>query len=176
MRRIIREFKKHSKGFSFRIGLLFLISILSGGISLVSPQISGRLVDVLVEVKLEREIYRYALIFLLISLLRMLLSFISERLFLFLNTRISYRLAEQVTSYLQDLPQGFFHRKNSVHLAKNIETDAWIVFESKLSYRHRPLYNGPFVKTTSAKNIVNGFGVAWPAGLPTPVAVVAVVL
>ena len=69
MQRIIYEFKKYSKGFTLRIGLLFSISLISGIISLVMPQISGRLVDALVEVKQERDIYRYAFIFLQISLL-----------------------------------------------------------------------------------------------------------
>lgn len=104
----------------FYITLCFIGSILSLGI----PYISGKFVDYLVISHDPDFILSYCLVFGSISLGSILLGFISNRVNVLLQTRLSYELNRDVIAHVQKLPLSFFYGKNLVYLTQRINSDA----------------------------------------------------
>lgn len=124
MKKIFSFFYNYLNGFRLILVLYIGLSIINSGISIILPQISGRLIDYLVDSTTSSLIIRFTLLFLGISIIKLIVEFLSDRICLILQTKISFKLNRHIISHIQRLPFSFFHHQDLTSLTKKVNVDS----------------------------------------------------
>lgn len=124
MNKIFAFFRHYLKGFRILLVAYIALSIINSGISLMLPQISGRLIDYLVDATTSYLVPRFAVLFLTISIFKLVVEFLSERIGLILQTKIGFRLNEHIISRIQRLPLSFFIHQDLTYMTKKVNVDS----------------------------------------------------
>jgi len=100
------------------------ISVVVSTSSLVSPYIIGDFIDQLIYTNGVDFIYRYFALFAGINLATLFLGYISGRLYVRLQTQLSFELNRDYIKKLQCAPIGFISKQDTVYINQRINNDA----------------------------------------------------
>lgn len=108
-----------------KIKLLFyyLISIFISLISLLSPKITGDFIDILVSGSKEK-LFIYIKIFLLINALSLFFSFVTNKLYIYIQAKSAYKLNKEAILHVWDISLLRSQVYDSVYLADRINNDS----------------------------------------------------
>lgn len=122
-----KEYLDEKRG---KLILYILICIFSSMITVVFPYISGSFIDQLVRAKDTSFLGRYVAIFVSFSIVGLLLGYVSNRLYMKLQTQIAFRLNVDAIKHVQNLSPGFMHGQDTAYFNQRINNDsnALIIF------------------------------------------------
>lgn len=110
--------------------LYILICIFSSMTTVVFPYISGSFIDQLVQATDTSFLGRYIAIFVSFSIVGLVLGYVSNRLYMKLQTQIAFRLNVDAIKHVQNLSPGFTQGQDTAYLNQRINNDsnALIIF------------------------------------------------
>lgn len=104
--------------------IYILLCIILGFFSLTTPYISGSFVDYLISGNNIHDLLRYCILYFSISLGSILLGYVSNRLYISLQTRMGFELNRDVISHIQRLPLSYIEAQDTAYLNQRINNDS----------------------------------------------------
>lgn len=118
---------KHYLGFLI---LYVFICISLSSLSILSPYITGDFIDNLIKANDIKFVYHYFIIFVSISILTLIIGYFSSRMYVKIQTKLSYSLNKDIIKHLHKVPLSFLQKFDSVYLNQrvNMDSNALITF------------------------------------------------
>ncbi|MFC3746436.1 ABC transporter ATP-binding protein [Paenibacillus sp. GCM10012306] len=101
-----------------------IITLIIGGISILSPYLIGNFIDALVSEEAMESVYRYCMFFAAITMAKLILGYVSSMMYVKMQVRIGYELNKNVLFHVQDMSLSFINRNNTAYLNQTINNDA----------------------------------------------------
>lgn len=124
MKDILLFCKKYMKMHSRQLLIYILLCIILGFFSLATPYISGNFVDYLISGNNVHDLLQYCILYFVISLGSIFLGYISNRLYISLQTRMGFELNRDVISHIQHLPLSYIETQDTAYLNQKINNDS----------------------------------------------------
>jgi len=119
MKDILLFCKKYMKLHRRQLCFYILLCIILGCFSLATPYVSGNFVDYLITGNSIGSLLQYCALYFSLSLGSVLLGYISNKLFISLQTRMGFELNRDVISHIQHLPLSFIESEDTAYLNQN---------------------------------------------------------
>lgn len=124
MKDILLFCKKYMKLHCRQLCFYILLCIILGCFSLATPYVSGNFVDYLITGNSIGSLLQYCALYLSLSLGSVLLGYISNKLFISLQTRMGFELNRDVISHIQHLPLSFIEAEDTAYLNQKANNDS----------------------------------------------------
>lgn len=124
MKDILLFCKKYMKLHSRQLFFYILLCIVLGCFSLATPYVSGNFVDYLITGNSIGNLLQYCALYLSLSLGSVVLGYISNKLFISLQTRMGFELNRDVISHIQHLPLSFIETADTSYLNQKANNDS----------------------------------------------------
>ena len=124
MKDILLFCKKYMKMHSKQLLIYILLCIILGFFSLATPYISGNFVDYLISGNNIYDLLQYCILYFAISLGSILLGYVSNRLYISLQTRMGFELNRDVISHIQHLPLSYIEAQDTAYLNQKVNNDS----------------------------------------------------
>lgn len=115
---------KYNMRYKLYWAIYLLICSISSIIGLLQPKLNGKFIDFLVVEKNKSKITIFVFIFLFLTFLGIIVSYISSKLSILLNSNISYDIYKATISHIHNSPFSFIYQKNSIYLNELISSEA----------------------------------------------------
>ena len=119
---------KFCKKFIFEYKGLFnvyiLLNIFIGILGIITPLLTGKIVDNLTYVKSKETLINYCILFGSISITNMLMGFLSSYIYIKLQTKSGYALNKYVINHLQNVSISHFSNTDTAYLNQRINNDS----------------------------------------------------
>lgn len=123
MKSIFNATYKYIKNY-FNLFLIYgFLSVLFGFVSLFAPYISGRFIDKLIVAEESTFIYKYVLVLSIIMLLSIVLGYIVNRIYVYIQARMCYEFNEDVIRKLHHTDLQRILSYDSAYLTQRINND-----------------------------------------------------
>lgn len=123
MRKINKYVFSYFFKYKIRLFLYFLIVFIVGCISVFTPYLTGKFIDILTYYKDFNKIVVYSFIFFIVTVLKMILDFFNQRLYINIQMKLSYDMICDLIRYFQKLPYLFTQRFESSYITQRINVD-----------------------------------------------------
>lgn len=124
MKDILLFCKKYMKLHRRQLCFYILLCIILGCFSLATPYVSGNFVDYLITGNSIGSLLQYCALYFSLSLGSVLLGYISNKLFISLQTRMGFELNRDVISHIQHLPLSFIESEDTAYLNQKANNDS----------------------------------------------------
>lgn len=114
---------KYFKKYKFYFFVFYFLIIISGGLKLLVPLLNGRIIDLIVATKVSI-LKRYILYFFIVNLLLILFNFISNRIYIVLQTNTAYDIISKILKHIQHLPLKLIETFDIGYLNQRINNDS----------------------------------------------------
>lgn len=121
--------------------------------SLATPYISGNFIDYLIRGDGARFLIRYCILYIIISIGSMTLGYISNQLYIKLQTRLGFELNRDILIHIQQLPISYIKDQDTAYLSQRINNDSNTVMTFCISVIQNIIIN--------AVTVVLSFGVVF---------------
>lgn len=141
MKKIFEYFLFNSKTQKKAIILFVFLSFLYSILSLLGPYISGTFIDALVEMKTYNELLVYCIIFSLISILGILLSYITNMVYIRIYTKVNNHMINNSVNTLISVSYPELESYDNAYLTQLISKDTSIIARFSLTVMKNCLVN-----------------------------------
>lgn len=107
--------KKHIKS----LGILIVLNLISMGLGLALPVISGKYIDFLLSIKKVEVVYYFSLLIFMIGTINIILNFNINTFNTRVTTECAFSINQSVIKHLQKVPLKYTHQFNSTFLTSN---------------------------------------------------------
>lgn len=121
--------------------------------SLATPYISGNFIDYLIGGDGARFLIRYCILYIIISIGSITLGYISNQLYIKLQTRLGFELNRDILIHIQQLPISYIKDQDTAYLSQRINNDSNTVMTFCISVIQNIIIN--------AVTVVLSFGVVF---------------
>ncbi len=119
--RFCKEFIfKYRWMFSFYI----LLNIVTGVFGIITPLLTGKIVDNLIYIKSKDILIQYCILFVIINIVDLLAGFLSSYIYIKLQTKSGYALNKYVINHLQNVSMSYFTNTDTAYLNQRINNDS----------------------------------------------------
>ncbi len=119
---------KFCKKFIFKYKCLFsiyiLFNILIGIIAVVTPLLTGKIVDSLTLLKSKEILINYCILFILIKSINITADFLVKYIYIKLQIKSAYALNKYIIEHLQNITMSYFDNVDTVNLNQRINNDS----------------------------------------------------
>lgn len=120
---IISLIKEYIWKYKALIMTFILSSLLTWGISILMPYITGYLIDILITVKNKNILFKFSIIIIVLNVLNMFLQYILDYVSTKLNGNIVFNLSYKIYIHLKKVPLQFYEKYESSYLSTRINDD-----------------------------------------------------
>lgn len=122
MYKIISKSYKYLKKYKYKLFIYYLLTLTMSSISIIYPQIIGEFTDVLIGKDIEA-LYRYILCFIIFNLINLTFTYISGKLYIYIQAQSSYQFNKDVNIHVWNIPLLKSAQYDSAYLADRINSD-----------------------------------------------------
>lgn len=123
MRYLFRYCSRYLKDHRFSLFFYILLCIIGSLFSLVGPYISGNFIDYLVLSSDSNHLVNYCILFAVISLIGLIFGYFTNRLYMKLQTKISFELNRDIICHIQKITLSFFKTQDTAYLNQQVNSD-----------------------------------------------------
>ncbi|MCI5839578.1 MAG: ABC transporter ATP-binding protein [Peptoniphilaceae bacterium] len=123
MFKILRYTKKYIIKNKLKFTIYFLFGIFSSFMNLISPKIIGNFVDYL-SLGLKEEVIKYIMIFVSLNLLTFIVSYITDRLYIYIQTDAGFNLNKDLNNHMLNVSLLDSQKFESSYLTNRINNDS----------------------------------------------------
>ncbi|MDO5048142.1 MAG: ABC transporter ATP-binding protein [Anaerococcus sp.] len=122
MNNIIKKSYTYLKKYKYKLLLYYLLTLTMSTISVIYPQIIGKFTDILIEKNIQG-LYKYILFFISFNLINLLFTYISGKLYIYIQAQSAYKFNKEVNTHVWNIPILKSAKYDSAYLADRINTD-----------------------------------------------------
>lgn len=122
MYKIISKSYKYLKKYKYKLFIYYLLTLTMSSISIIYPQIIGEFTDVLIGKDIEA-LYRYILCFIIFNLINLTFTYISGKLYIYIQAQSSYQFNKDINIHVWNIPLLKSAQYDSAYLADRINSD-----------------------------------------------------
>lgn len=123
MRKIYISIKKYVIKYQMKLFLYTFFCLCTGLISIYTPILTGDLFDAMISGEDSNALGRFIFIFSTICIINLLLGFLTNLLYINLQTRMGYEYNRDVIKHLHLCPVSFYKNKDITYLTQRINSD-----------------------------------------------------
>lgn len=123
-----------------KISILLILNILISIVTLITPYITGKYVDLLDNNKDIKILVIFILVYIFMKLIQICFVYIYNNLFLKVKLKIIFNLTKVFAEHISNLPMSFISQKKSIYLSQRINSDLGKVIEFIFSDIYKVVY------------------------------------
>ncbi|MEG2848280.1 MAG: ABC transporter ATP-binding protein [Bacilli bacterium] len=115
--------------YKFQVTILFILNIIISFLTLLSPYIAGKYVDILSITKNNTSLFNFVLVYIFIKIGSLFSVYIYSVIFIKLKSNLVFDFNKEFIQHISHAPMEFISKHNSIYLSQRINTDSGKVID-----------------------------------------------